>query len=133
MHERRFLMSPREGLVILLLGIGSAALLLWFAETAWGPLSGAQRDAVLIAGLGIFGAALGWEQYRKTVPLRLMLLPLGVLVAVLLGIAGMVFFGEGLSAFLPVMLPLAIGLGIGTAWWIERRAKAAGHKPDDAD
>jgi hypothetical protein len=38
----------------------------------------------------------------------------------------MVFFGEGFSAFLPVMLPLTIGLGIATAWWIERRAKAAG-------
>ncbi len=62
-----------------------------------------------------------------------MLLPLAVLVAVLLGIAAMMFLGRGHSAFLPVMFPLAIGLGMGTAWWIERRAWAAGYRRDDAD
>lgn len=113
------------------LPLGGSAL--WLADSLWGPLSDAQVQAVAIATLGIFGAGLGWEQYRKTVPLRLMLLPLAVLAGVLLGMAAMVFFGQGLSFFLPTMLPLAMGLGVGTAWWIERRAKAAKRQGDDAD
>lgn len=62
-----------------------------------------------------------------------MLLPLGVLVTLLLGIAAMLLFGDGLSAFLAVMLPLVIFLGMATAWWIERRAKAAGIRLEESE
>jgi hypothetical protein len=127
------MMKPKEFLTIAAILLPLILAALWLADALWGPLSDAQEQAVAIAVLGIFGAGLGWEQYRKTVPLRLMLLPLGTLVVVLLGIAAMVFFGEGFSAFLPAMLPLAIALGIATAWWIERRAKAAGIKFEESE
>ncbi len=123
-------MSIRQATILLVFCIVVSGVALWAVDAIGGPLSDAQKQAVGMATIGILGAGLGWHQYRKTVPLRLMLLPMGTLMAVLLGIAALVLFGNGLSAFLPVLLPLAIGLGVGTAWWIERRAKAAGYNPN---